>query len=165
MIQLFRHVRYSGWNAATYVAEELKQPERTLPAALVGTGLVTLLYVGLNMIFIYSTPVQALARGADGNPVVAVGEVAAGNLFGPQGAVLFSVLMAISISSTVNAMVTIGPRVYYAMARNGAFVKAAAAVHPRWHTPVVAILSQGACAILMTLTPIPKLFLFIDSPA
>jgi len=73
----------------------------------------------------------------------------------------FSVLMAISISSTVNAEVTIGPRVYYAMAKNGAFVKAAAVVHPRWHTPVVAILSQGACAILMTVTPIPDLFLFI----
>jgi APA family basic amino acid/polyamine antiporter len=157
MIQLlWVMVGYSGWNAATYVAEELKQPERTLPAALaIGTGLVTLLYVGLNMVFIYSTPVQAL-KG-----VVAVGKVSAGNLFGPPGAALFSGLMAISIMSTVNAMVTIGPRVYYAMAKNGAFLKAAATVHPRWHTPVVAILSQGACAILMTLTPIPDLFTYI----
>jgi APA family basic amino acid/polyamine antiporter len=157
MIQLlWVMVGYSGWNAATYVAEELKQPERTLPAALaIGTGLVTALYVGLNMIFIYSTPVQAM-KG-----VVAVGKLAAGNLFGPPGAALFSGLMAISIMSTVNAMVTIGPRVYYAMAKNGAFVKAAARVHPRWHTPVVAILSQGACAILMTLTPIPDLFSYI----
>ena len=79
MIQLlWVMVGYSGWNAATYVAEELKQPERTLPAALaIGTGLVTALYVGLNMIFIYSTPVQAM-KG-----VVAVGKLAAGNLFGP----------------------------------------------------------------------------------
>jgi len=107
------------------------------------------------MVFIYSTPVQAL-KG-----VVAVGKVSAGNLFGPPGAALFSGLMAISIMSTVNAMVTIGPRVYYAMAKNGAFLKAAATVHPRWHTPVVAILSQGACAILMTLTPIPDLFTYI----
>jgi APA family basic amino acid/polyamine antiporter len=74
---------------------------------------------------------------------------------------VFSALMAISIMPTVNAMVTIGPRVYYAMAKNGAFVKAAAVVHPRWHTPVVAILSQGTCAMLMTLTPIPDLFVFI----
>jgi basic amino acid/polyamine antiporter, APA family len=149
-------VGYSGWNAATYVAEELRQPERTLPAALaIGTGLVTALYVGLNMVFIYSTPMQAL-KG-----VVAVGDVAAHNLFGQQGANIFSALMAISIMPTVNAMVTIGPRVYYAMAKNGAFLKAAAVVHPRWRTPVVAILSQGACCILMTLTPIPNLFLFI----
>jgi APA family basic amino acid/polyamine antiporter len=107
------------------------------------------------MIYIYSTPVQAL-KGVE-----AVGALSAQNLFGPQVSALFSVLMAISISSTVNAEVTIGPRVYYAMAKNGAFVKAAAVVHPRWHTPVVAILSQGACAILMTVTPIPDLFLFI----
>src|SRR5262249_54328307 len=153
---LFVMFSYSGWNAATYVAEELKQPERTLPAALaLGTGLVALLYVGLNMIFIYSTPVQAL-KG-----VVAVGDLSAENLFGPQGAALFSALMAISIMSTVNAEVTIGPRVYYAMAKNRAFLKAAAAVHPRWHTPVVAILSQGACAILMTFTPLPALFEYI----
>ncbi len=149
-------VGYSGWNAATYVAEELKQPERTLPAALaIGTGLVTALYLGLNMVFIYSTPIQSL-KG-----VVAVGDLAAHNLFGQTGANIFSALMAISIMPTVNAMITIGPRVYYAMAKNGAFLKAAATVHPRWHTPVVSILSQGACCILMTLTPIPDLFLFI----
>lgn len=149
-------VGYSGWNAATYVAEELKRPERTLPAALaLGTGLVTALYLGLNLLFIYSTPVESL-KG-----VVAVGDLAAHNLFGQQGASIFSALMAISIMPTVNAMVTIGPRVYYAMAKNGAFLKSAASVHPRWHTPVAAILSQGACCILMTLTPIPDLFLFI----
>ena len=50
-----------------------------------------------------------------------------------------------------------GPRVYYAMAKNRAFFSAAAKVHPRWHTPVVAILSQGLCAMLMTLTPFPEL--------
>ena len=82
-------------------------------------------------------------------------------LFGDSGANIFTALMAISIMPTVNAMVTIGPRVYYAMAKNGAFLKAAAVVHPRWHTPVASILSQGACCILMTLTPIPDLFLFI----
>lgn len=157
MIQLlWVMVGYSGWNAATYVAEELKTPERTLPAALaVGTGLVTVLYVGLNMIYIYSTPMQAL-KG-----VVAVGKVSAENLFGPQFGVMFSALMAISIMPTVNAMITIGPRVYYAMAKNGAFLKKAADVHPRWHTPVMAIISQGVCSMLMTLTPIPDLFLFI----
>ncbi len=157
IIQLFFvMVGYSGWNAATYVAEELRNPERTLPAALaVGSALVAALYVGLNMIFIYSTPVEKM-KG-----VVAVGRLAAENLFGPSGAALFAGLMAISIMSTVNAMVTIGPRVYYAMAKNGAFFAAAANVHPTWRTPIFAILCQGVCAILMTLTPIPNLFVFI----
>jgi APA family basic amino acid/polyamine antiporter len=63
--------------------------------------------------------------------------------------------------STVNAMVTIGPRLYYAMAKNGAFFAGAAKVSPRWHTPVSAIVWQGLCAVLMTLTPFPVLINYI----
>jgi len=149
-------VAYSGWNAATYVAEELRQPERTLPAALAaGTGLVTALFIGLNLIFIYSTPLESM-KG-----VMAVGSLAASNLFGPQVAGTFSALMALSLMATVNAEVTIGPRVYYAMAKNKAFFKAAAKVHPEWHTPVIAILSQGLCAMVMTLTPFVQLVYYI----
>jgi APA family basic amino acid/polyamine antiporter len=149
-------VAYSGWNAATYVAEELRRPERTLPTALAaGTALVTALFVGLNVIFIYSTPLESM-KG-----VLAVGSLAASNLFGPNVAGTFSALMALSIMSTVNAEVTIGPRVYYAMAKNRAFFPSAATVHPEWHTPVAAILSQALCAMLMTLTPFPQLVLYI----
>jgi APA family basic amino acid/polyamine antiporter len=148
---------YSGWNAATYVAEEVRRPERTLPAALAtGTAIVAALYLGLNLVFLYSTPVEQM-KG-----VIGVGRVAASNLFGPGVAGLFSALMAFSILSTVNAEVTIGPRVYYAMAKNRAFFSAAASVHPRWHTPVIAILSQGLCAMLMTLTPFRELVLYIS---
>jgi len=57
--------------------------------------------------------------------------------------------------------VIVGPRVYYAMARNKSFFPAAAKVDPRWHTPVNAILSQGICAMLMTLTPFPELVIYI----
>jgi APA family basic amino acid/polyamine antiporter len=69
--------------------------------------------------------------------------------------------MAASIMATVNAMVTIGPRVYYAMAQRRAFFPAAARVNERWRTPVAAIVSQGLCAIAMTLTPFPGLMVFI----
>jgi APA family basic amino acid/polyamine antiporter len=149
-------VGYSGWNAATYVAEEIRRPERTLPAALaVGSALVAVLYLGLNLIFIYSTPLESM-KG-----VLAIGSLSASNLFGPRVAGTFAALMALAIVSTVNAMVTIGPRVYYAMANNKAFFRAAAQVHPRWRTPVVAILSQGACAMVMTLTPFPQLVMYI----
>ncbi|HLY19659.1 MAG TPA: amino acid permease [Bryobacteraceae bacterium] len=149
-------VAYSGWNAATYVAEELKRPERTLPASLAaGTGLVMALFIGLNLVFIYSTPLESM-KG-----VLAVGSLAASNLFGPQVAGTFSALMALSLMATVNAEVTIGPRVYYAMAKNKAFFKMAATVHPEWHTPYIAILSQGLCAMLMTLTPFPQLVYYI----
>ena len=149
-------VGYSGWNAATYVAEELEQPRRTLPLALAaGTIIVTALYLGLNLVFLYATPLEQM-KGE-----VAVGSQAAVNLFGPGVANAFAVLMAISITSTVNAMITIGPRVYYAMAKNGAFFPSAARIHRRFRTPIGAIVAQGICAMLMTLTPFPDLILYI----
>jgi APA family basic amino acid/polyamine antiporter len=147
---------YSGWNAATYVAEELKQPERTLPIALTfGTALVAALYLALNLVFIYAAPLEQM-KG-----VIAIGSLAATNLFGPEIAGAFSALMALSLIAMVNAMVTIGPRVYYAMAQNRAFFKSAARVHPKWRTPVFAILCQGICSVLMTLTPFPTLVIYI----
>jgi basic amino acid/polyamine antiporter, APA family len=149
-------VGYSGWNAATYIAEEVRRPERTLPAAIAaGTVIVTVLFLGLNAIFIYATPLEQM-KG-----VIAIGTLSASNLFGPGVAGIFSALMALSIVSTVNAEVTIGPRVYYAMAKNRAFFSAAAKVDPRWHTPVYAIIAQGLCAMLMTLTPFPELIVYI----
>lgn len=153
---LFIYVSYSGWNAATYVAEELNQPQRTLPLALFyGTTVVAALFVLLNIVFIYAVPLESM-KG-----VVAVGSLAAAHLFGPKVAGLFSAAMALSLLATVNAMVTIGPRTYYAMAKNGAFFASAARVDPRWHTPVVAILCQGVCSVLMTLTPFQNLLFYI----
>jgi basic amino acid/polyamine antiporter, APA family len=69
--------------------------------------------------------------------------------------------MAVSLVSSVSAMVTIGPRVYYAMAKNGAFFRSAARVHETYRTPVAAIIAQGICASIMTLTPFPQLFFYI----
>jgi APA family basic amino acid/polyamine antiporter len=150
------YVSYSGWNAATYVAEELKQPARTLPLSLAyGTALVAALFIGLNVLFIYAVPLESM-KG-----VVAVGALAAQHLFGPAVAGIFSAAMALSLLATVNAEVTIGPRVYYAMAKNGAFFSMAAKVDPRWHTPVIAILCQGVCAVLMTVSPFLNLLLYI----
>ncbi|MCX7603231.1 MAG: amino acid permease, partial [Bryobacteraceae bacterium] len=150
------YVGYSGWNAATYIAEELKRPERTLPMALtIGTVAVAVLYLLFNIVFIYAVPLEQM-KG-----VLAIGSLTAQALFGPEGAAVFSALLAVSLMSTVNAMVTIGPRLYYAMAKNGAFVPSAGYVHPKWRTPVVAILFQGACAMLMTLVNFGNLMTYI----
>ncbi len=138
---------YSGWNAATYVAEEMKNPERTLPASLVtGTVAVGVLYLILNIAFIYALPLEAM-KG-----VVRIGAAAAGALFGPRGGSVFSGVMAIGLLSCVSAMVIVGPRVYYAMAQDGCFFRGASRVHPRWHTPVQAILYQTAVTVAMVLT-------------
>lgn len=150
------YVAYSGWNAATYVAEELKQPSRTLPIALaLGTVTVAVLFIALNVVFIYGVPLEQM-KG-----VVAVGSLTASRLFGPEIAGVFSALMAVGLLATVNAMVTIGPRVYYAMAKNRAFPEAAGRVNARWHTPVVAIIAQAVCTMFMALTPFRELMTYI----
>jgi basic amino acid/polyamine antiporter, APA family len=153
---LLIYLGYSGWNAATYIAEELKQPARTLPHALAwGTSIVAVLYLGLNALFIYAVPLESM-KG-----VVAIGAEAATHLFGTAIAGLFSAAMALSLLATVNAEVTIGPRVYYAMAKKGAFFAAAAKVHPRWRTPAIAIVCQGLCSMLMTMSSFVDLLLYI----
>jgi basic amino acid/polyamine antiporter, APA family len=138
---------YSGWNAATYVAEEMKSPERTLPQALAaGTLVVTALYVALNAAFIYALPLASL-KGVE-----RVGTVAAAASFGPRVGGGFSAVMAAAILSCLSAMMIVGPRVYFAMARDGAFLPGAARIHARFGTPSRAILYQGLAASAMVVT-------------
>ena len=152
----FIYTAYSGWNAATYVAEEIEQPAKTLPRALaLGTGIVALLYLALNVLFIYAMPLEQM-KG-----VFAIGSTSAAKLFGPGIGGLFSALMAIALFATINAMVTIGPRVYYAMAKNRAFFAFAGQLSERTRTPINGILMQCGFALLVTLTPLPSLMLFI----
>lgn len=144
---IFVMFAYSGWNAATYVAEEMKTPERTLPVVLVaGTLTVAVFYLLLNVAFIYAVPLESL-KG-----VVDVGGEASRALFGGRGGNLFSAMMAAGLLSCISAMVIVGPRVYYAMAQDGCFFRGAAQVHSRWNTPVQAILWQAVAAIVMVLT-------------
>ncbi len=150
------YVSYSGWNAATYVAEELKDPVRTLPLALaLGTTIAAVLFLLLNVVYIYASPMGVM-KGVD-----AIGSLTAERLFGKEAAGVFSALMAVGLLASVNSMVTIGPRVYYAMARNGAFFAAAAKVHPRFHTPVNSIIWQGVMTLVMLLTPFMDLMKYI----
>jgi len=144
---IFVMFAYSGWNAAAYVAEEMRTPERTLPSALLlGTGLVASFYLALNVAFIYALPLESL-KG-----VVRVGATAASALFGSGVGSLFSGIMAVAVLSCVSAMVIVGPRVYYAMAQDGCFFSGAAKVHPRWQTPAQAVLYQAVASGLMVLT-------------
>jgi APA family basic amino acid/polyamine antiporter len=138
---------YSGWNAATYVAEEIQSPERSLPLALVGgTLLVIVFYLACNIAFIYALPLEKL-KG-----VLAVGSEAARVLFPGRGGAIFSGMMAAALLSCISAMVIVGPRVYYAMAQDGCFFPSAARVHPRYQTPVVAVLFQTVATTAMIIT-------------
>lgn len=139
---------YSGWNAATYVAEEIRDPGRFLPRALaVGTGAVVALYLALNLLYVYSLPVSELSRLTG-----SVMDVIAERLFGSFAGDLLAVLTAISIAASVSAMVIAGPRVYFAMARDGVFFRRAAMVHSYYRTPAAAIGAQTVWSALLVLT-------------
>lgn len=138
---------YSGWNASTYLGGEIKNPSKTLPRSLFyGTGIVIALYLGLNMLYVYGIDPEKM-KG-----VISVGGLAMGNLFGRSADVLFSLLIAFALFSSLSAFIIIGPRVYYSMAKDGLFFKAAAKIHPRYQVPSNSILLQAAIAIVLVLS-------------
>ena len=139
---------YAGWNAASYVAEEIRDPEKFLPRSLaMGTGAVVLLYLVLNVLYVYSIPVADLAALK-----VSVMDVIAERLFGQRAGDLLAVMTAISIAASVSAMIIAGPRVYFAMARDGVFPRHAAVIHPAYGTPSNSILAQSAWSVLLVLS-------------
>ena len=137
---------YSGWNAASYLAGEVKNPARTLPRSLLlGAGLVVVLYLALNLVFAYAVPLADV--GFDNAEQVP--QLAVQNLFGPKVSSVFSVLLGLTFLATVSAFVITGPRVYYAMAKDGLFPSAAAYVSPKGRVPIYAMLAQSACAVII----------------
>lgn len=112
---------YSGWNAAGYVAGEVREPERNLPRALLlGTGLVTLAYLALNAVFVFAAPSAELA----GKPEI--GALAAEALGGPGLRRFLTLIVALALFTSVSSMVMAGPRVYARMAADGLFPRALA---------------------------------------
>jgi APA family basic amino acid/polyamine antiporter len=141
---------YSGWNAASYVAEEIRNPGRNVPLALAaGTVVVVLLYLGLNFLYLYALPVQHIVALAAKDAPIA--NAAADQLLGPAAASLIGGLAVLILLSSLSAMTVAGPRVYYAMARDGVFFRGLANVHPRFHTPWIAIIVQTAWSGLLVL--------------
>jgi len=135
---------YSGWNASAYIGSEIKDPGRNLPRSLIaGTGVVVLLYLGLNLLFVYAVPPGEM----DG--VIAVAGLAASHLFGRGAEAAVSALIAFALLSSVSALIILGPRVYYAMARDGYFFRSLGSVHPLSRVPSRAILLQCGMAIAL----------------
>jgi len=135
---------YDGWNDLNMVSEEIQRPEKNIPLALVlGVGVVAVLYMGLNAGIQYALPAAAIAHAAV--PAAAASEAALGHM----GIVLVSIGMMISMLATLNGTVMSGGRVPFAVARDGYLFKALGEVHPRFHTPALALVIQGAVAILL----------------
>lgn len=137
---------YSGWNAATYVAGEVRDPGRTLPAALIhGTLVVTLLYVLLNFVFLRTVPLPELAGRIE------VGALSAVNIFGESGAMLASLMICLLLVSTISAMVMAGPRVLQVAGEDLPGLRPLA-VRTRGGAPLAAIVLQQLLAIAFVVT-------------
>jgi APA family basic amino acid/polyamine antiporter len=138
---------FGGWHMVTYAAEETREPERTIPRALVvGVLIVTGCYVALNAAYFHVLSPRAIA----GSTRVAAD--AADAVFGRGGAAAMSAIVAASTFGALNGVILSGPRAYLAMARDGLLVAWAAAIHPRFHTPHRAIILQGIWAIVLVST-------------
>jgi len=137
---------YTGWNAASYLAGEVKNPAKVLPRSLLlGTGLVIVLYLVLNLVFAYAVPLADVGfANAEQVPLLAVE-----NMFGVRASSVFSVAVGLAFLATVSAFIITGPRVYYAMARDGLFPSVAGHISSRGQVPVYAMLAQSACAIFI----------------
>jgi len=137
---------YSGWNAVGYIAGEIRDPGRTIPVALTwGTLLVGLVYLVLNAVYLYALSIDDLARP----PILPVAEKAAVALFGQGAAQFITVMLCVSIATAVSAMVWVGPRVYYAMARDGRLPAFLGRSRGRGGAPTTAIVVQTAWATVL----------------
>ncbi len=137
---------YDGWNDLNMVAGEVKRPERSIPIALIaGVATVGALYMLVNAGVQYVLPASAIAA----SPRPASDAVAL--VMGHMGAGIVSAGMALSMLVTLNGTIMSGARVPFAMARDGYFFRALADVHPRFHTPSVAIVVQAVLSIWLLL--------------
>ena len=139
---------YSGWNASAYVAEEIRDPGRNLPKSLaIGTLAVIAVYFGINLLYLFVFSVGELAalKGS-------VLDVVADRLLGSGAGHVMGLVSIVSLLASNSAMTFAGPRVYFAMARDGAFFQSAASVHPSYRTPAAAIVAQTAWTTLLILT-------------
>ncbi|MDH7512478.1 MAG: amino acid permease [Clostridiales bacterium] len=137
---------YSGWNSSAYIGSEVRNPKRNLPRSLIlGTGIVLILYLGLNLFYVYAVPPGEMAG------VISIGGLAAGNLFGKSFESTLSLLISFALFSSLSAFLILGPRVYYAMACDRCFFPFASDVHSRFKVPSKSIFLQGLIASLMVL--------------
>ena len=141
---------YSGWNAASYLAGEVRNPGKVLPRSLLlGAGSVVLLYLAVNLVFAYAVPLEDVGFAEGKVHPTQVPQLAVENLFGARASNVFSVLLGLTFLATVSAFIITGPRVYYAMARDGLFPSIAGRTSPRGGVPTHAMVLQSICAVVI----------------
>ena len=137
---------FAGWWDLGKLAGEVKDPARALPKALtLGVIVVTVVYILTSLVFVYLVRLDQVTSGE--TFAAQAGEV----LFGRAGGLVFSSIVVVAVLGSLAAVVMSAPRVYFAMARDGLFIPAVAAIHPRFETPAYAIALQAALASVLVL--------------
>jgi APA family basic amino acid/polyamine antiporter len=152
---------FGGWWDVSKIAGEIRDPARVLPRAmLLGVTIVIAAYILVSGVFIYLVPMNAVT--SDETFVAQAGEV----LFGRIGGIVLALMVAVCILGGLAAFIMTAPRVYYAMARDGLFLQRVARVHPRFGTPVAAIVIQGGMAsVLIGLGTFEEIISYFMFPA
>jgi basic amino acid/polyamine antiporter, APA family len=140
---------YDAWNTVTFTAEEVRDPQRNLPRALIaGTVVTTLAYTAACAVYLYVLPLGRMA-GVEENRVASD---VAGILLGPKGITLVSVAILVSTFGCLNGLILGGARVLFAMARDNVFFRVAGRVDPVTHTPRGALVLQGVWSVVLALS-------------
>jgi APA family basic amino acid/polyamine antiporter len=136
-----------GWVYITWVAGEVKNPQRNLPRSLIsGLLLVGFIYLAINAVYLYALPMTGIAG------TTTVAQTAAVSMFSANAGRWLALMIAVSCFGAMAACILSGARVYYAMAEDGVFFQALARVHPRWRTPVWSLLLQGTWSVALALS-------------
>lgn len=140
---------YEGWNHIGYIGEEVKNPQRNLPLALgFGTGIVILIYVLLNMVFLYTLPIDYFIQLYETPNKIAAIEVA-NQILGKIGVLFVGCLILVTTLNATNSTIMMSARIFYAMSRDSLFFKKASSVHPKFQTPYFSLFIQAIWSILL----------------
>ena len=140
---------YEGWTNLNVIAEEIRDPHRNIPLAIILSIVgVTILYVLFNYAIFRVLPFETIVAMVSSENFY-LGTAVAQNLFGSTGLIIVGLAMVLAMFSSLSGCVMVFPRMYYAMARDGAFFASCAKLHPTYRTPVNAILASSGVAILL----------------
>jgi amino acid transporter len=138
---------YDGFADLTFASGEVKDPQRNLPRAiLIGTAAIIVIYLLANTAYLYVTPIDRLKS----SPLIAADTL--GAMFGQAGVSFIAIVVMISTFGSLMGSMLASPRIFFAMADDKLFFAPIAAVHPKWHTPWVAIGLACALGVAMVMT-------------
>lgn len=138
-----------AWNNVTFISSEIKNPRQTLPKALlIGTSMVLVLYILTNITYIYTLPFYQMQSPPEDRIATAMMD----QIFGAPAAMIMAALILVSTFGCLNGMALAGARVFYAMAKDGLFFKAFGYLHPKFKTPMIALIGQGLWSMVLTLS-------------